>query len=84
MGTHIVEDNERLGPAAIDVADGVEDALANESREELLNEQRQEDTTDGGEVEVVDEEERLELEGLAVAHQLPAAKDDGVVNDDED
>lgn len=66
------------------VADGVEDAVADNGRDELLNEEGKEDTADGREVKVVDEEERLELEGLAVAHEGAAAKDDGIVDDDED
>lgn len=62
----------------------MEDAAADEGGHELLNEESQEDTADGSEVEVVDEEERLELEWLAVAHEGTATKDDGIVDDDED
>ncbi len=83
-GTYVVEDNKRLGPAALSVADGVEDATANNGRNQLLEEENQKDTADGGQVEVVDEEDGLELEGLTVAHELPSTKDDGVVDDDED
>lgn len=82
--THIVQDNQRLGPATIDVADGMEDTAANNRGNQLLNEESQKYAADGGEVEVVDEEERLELEWLAVAHGLATTKDDGVVDDDED
>ena len=66
------------------VADGEEDSLADNCREQLLNEESQQKGADGGQVQVVDEEERLELEGLAVAHQLSTAEDDEVVDDDED
>lgn len=82
--THVVENNHRLSPATIVVADGKEDTLADNSGQKLLNEESQEEAADGGQVEVVDEEEGLELEGLAVAHQLSATKDDEVVDDDED
>lgn len=82
--TYVVEDNQRLSPAAIVVADGKEDTLADNGRQKLLNEESQEEAADGGQVEVVDEEERLELERLAVAHQLSTAKDDEVIDDDED
>lgn len=82
--TYVVEDNQGLGPAAIVVADGVEDAAASNGGHKLLNEEDEKDTADGSQVEVVDEEQRLELEGLAVAHVLAAAKDDGVVDDNED
>lgn len=61
----------------------MEDAIVVKLGNQLLNEEDQEDTADGGQVKVVDEEERLELEGLSVAHQLATTKDDDVVDDDE-
>lgn len=66
------------------VADGVEDPLAHDGGEQLLNEQGQEDAADGSEVEVVHEEDGLELERLPAAHPLPAAEDYDVVDDHED
>lgn len=66
------------------VANGVENTTTDNGRDELLKEEHKESTRDEGEVEVVDKEERLELEGLAVAHQLATTKDDGIVDDDED
>lgn len=66
------------------MADGVEDTAADNNGEKLLNEESQEDSADGGQVEVVDQEERAQLEGLAVAHKLATAEDDGVVDDNED
>lgn len=83
-GTYVVEDNERLGPAAVGMADGVEDALANNSGQELLNVESEETGADEGEDQVVGEEKTLELVRLAVAHPLASSKDDGVVDDDED
>lgn len=82
--TYIVQDNHGLSPSTIVVADGMEDTIVVKLGNQLLNEEDQEDAADGGQVEVVDEEERLELEGLPVAHQLAATKDDDVVDDDED
>lgn len=73
-----------LGPASIVVANGVEDAVADNGWEKLLNVQGQQDGADGGQDEVVNQEQGLELEGLAVAHQLATTKDDRVVDDDED
>lgn len=84
MNTHIVQDNQGLSPATLSITDGMEEAAANNSREKLLNEESQEDTADGGQVEVVDEEQSLELVGLTVAHELATTEDDGVVDDDED
>lgn len=62
----------------------MEDTAADNGGNKLLNEENQEDTRDSREVEVVDEEEGLELEGLTVAHQLATTEDDGVVDDNED
>ena len=84
VGTYVVDDDQGLRPASVLIADGVEDALADHRGQQLLNEEGQEDAADDGQVEVVDQEERLELEGLAVAHELAATEDDGVVDDDED
>lgn len=80
--TYIVERNKRLGPAALVVADGVEDAVTDQSGQQLLNEESQEHTTDRGQVEVVDHEQEVELERRAIAHDFPAAKDDDVVGDE--
>lgn len=82
--TYIVQDNEGLSPTAVSIADGMENTAANDGRQKLLNVQGQKNTTDNGQVQVVDEEERLELEGLTVAHELAASKNDDVVDDDED
>ena len=82
-GTNVVQDNQRLGPAAFAVADGKEDALADHGPQKLLNEESQEDTANGGEVEVVDQEERPQLEWLAVAHELATPENNGIVDDDE-
>jgi hypothetical protein len=80
----IVQDNEGLGPTTIGVADGMEDTAANDSRKKLLNVESQKSTANNGQVEVVDEEKALELEGLAVAHELTTAEDYEVVDDDKD
>lgn len=65
------------------VANGVENTTTDNGRDELLQEEHKKSTRDESEVEVVDEEERLELEGLTVAHQLATTEDDGIVDDDE-
>lgn len=82
--TDVVQDDQGLRPPAFNVTDGVEDAATDDSGDELLNEENQKNAADGGQVEVVDEEERLQLEGLAVAHERAATEDDAVVDDDED
>lgn len=82
--THIVQNDHGLSPATIAVTDGVEDTIVVELRNELLNKENQKDAADHGQVEVVDQEERLELERLTVAHQFATTKDDDVVDDNED
>ena len=66
------------------IADGMEDTAADNSRDELFQEEEEETTADGSEVEVVDQEQGLELESRTVAHPFTSTKDDAVVNDDED
>lgn len=79
--THIVQDNQRSSPATSVIADGIEDAVAHQGREQLLNEESQQDTTYGCQVEVVDHEESVELESRAIAHDLTATEDNDVVGD---
>lgn len=52
------------------------------SGNELLNEESQKYTTDRCQVEVVDYERDLKLEGWAVSHEFPATKNDDVVCQD--
>lgn len=58
--------------------------MADDGGQKLFNEQGEQDGADGGEIEVVDQKEGAQLERLPVAHQGPAAEDDGVVDDNED
>lgn len=81
---HVVENNQGLGPAAVVVADGEEDALSDNGGEKLFNEEGEQDGANGRQVEVVDEEEGLQLESLTSSHQLPSSKDYNVVYNDED
>lgn len=82
--THVVQNDKGLGPATLGVTDGMEDTAANNGGKKLLNEESQKRTTDQSQVEVVDKEETLELERLAVAHPLATTENDAVVDDDED
>lgn len=56
--------------------------MTRHSWHKLLNEESQETTADGSEVEVVDHEQTIQLEGWTIAHQLSAPKNDYVVCDD--
>jgi hypothetical protein len=77
--TYVVEGDKRLCPASILIADRKEDAVPRYCRNQLLEEQRQQNRTNRRQIEVVDQEETLELHWLAVAHELPAAKNDHIV-----
>lgn len=57
--TYIVQDDHRLGPASIGITDGIENAIADEGRDKLFNEENQECRADGSEVEIVDQEQAL-------------------------
>lgn len=72
-----------MSPTAIVVADGVEDALAHDGRQNLLDEKGQQDGGDGGQDEVVDEKERFKLESVSFAHPLATPENDDVVADDK-
>lgn len=80
----VVQDHEGLSPATLGIADSMEDATTDNGWKKLLNEESQESTADQSQVEVVDEEETLKLEGLTVAHPFATTEDDGIVDNDED
>lgn len=61
----------------------MKDAIAVDLRHELFDEEHQKDTAYGSEIEVVNQEQGFQLEGLPIAHQLPTAENDHVVDDDE-
>jgi hypothetical protein len=82
--TYVVQDDQGLGPTALSMANGMEQTMTNNSRQNLLNEQSKQNGADGGEVEVVDQEKSAQLERLAVAHHLAAAEDDEIVEGNED
>lgn len=84
METYVVQDHEGLSPATLGIADSMEDATTDNGWKKLLNEESQESTADQSQVEVVDEEETLKLEGLTVAHPFATTEDDGIVDNDED
>ena len=79
FGTHVVEHDEGLRPSTTVVTDGVEDTMPPESREELLNEEDQQDGTDGGQEEIVNHEQSVELESGEVFHDFTTTEDYDVV-----
>ncbi len=66
--TYVIQDNQRRSPTALHVADGVEDTVIEDRRNQLLKEQYQQATADGSEVEVVNHEKPVQLEGWTAAH----------------
>lgn len=81
--TYIVQDDKRLGPSAPVVTDAVEDAVACNGGQELLDEQGQQDGADDGQEQVVDHEQGVQLECGELLHDLAAAEDHGVVGDQD-
>lgn len=63
------------------VTDSIEDTVSPKGWQKLLDEEGQQDRTDGGQVEVVDHEQAIELQGREVLHDLTATEDDYVVGD---
>ena len=49
-GTYVVKQDQLVGPATVEVANGVEDTVPDERREQLLNEESQKTTADDGQV----------------------------------
>ena len=66
------------------MADGMEETIPGDFRNDLFQKQSQKDSADGGQVEVVDDEESLQFEGFSIAHPFATAKDYSIVDDDED
>ena len=79
LDTHVVQNDKGLGPATLSITNGMEDTATDNSRQKLLNEESQESTTDQSQVEVVNQEETLELERLAVAQPLATTDEDAGV-----
>lgn len=83
--THVVKQDELVSPAAIEIADGVEDTVPDQGGEKLLNEESQKTTADDGQVQVVDLERTVQAEGRAAPHELTTTQNDDVVcNERED
>lgn len=81
--THVVQNDQRLGPSTFVVTDGVENTVVPEGGDELLDKQNQQDTTDDGQDQVVQHEQSVQLEGLHVLHDLTATEDDHIVGDED-
>ncbi len=58
--------------------------MSGKGGDKLLNEENEEDGADGGQDEIMDQEQGLEFEGLSIAHPLATTENDGVVEDGED
>lgn len=81
--TYIVQSNKTLSPSALVLANGEEDAMSPDSRQKLLNEQSQQSSTDQSQVQIMNHEQRVELQSREVLHDLPATKDDCIVGNEK-
>ena len=66
------------------VADSMENASFSDCRQDLLNKECQENSTDGSEIEIMDEEEPLQLERLSVAHEFSPAQNHRIIRKNKD
>ena len=80
--TYVVQNDEGLSPTTTLVTDGVEHAVSDKSRQKLLNEEHQENTTDEGQDEVVDHEQGVQLESGQLLHDLTTTEDEHVVGNE--
>lgn len=64
------------------IADSVENTVSDQCREELLDEKNQKGAGDGGQVEVVNLEQPVQLDRLASTHNLPTSQDDDIVRNE--
>jgi len=83
-GTHVIQKDQGLSVTTIVVTDGVEETIVVDFGNDLLDEEGEKDAADGRQVEIVNKEDRPELERLTIAHQLATTKDDNVVDDNKD
>lgn len=81
--TYVVQNDKRLGPASVVIANREENTLADDGRQDLLNEKGQEDGRDRGEDEVVDNGELLKLESVLVAHNFATSQNEDIVDDNK-
>jgi hypothetical protein len=63
------------------VADGVKNTMMVQSGNELLEEQSQQDSTDGSQIEIVDHEKTIQFLSREILHDLTTTKDNDVVCD---
>lgn len=84
LETHVVKQNELVSPATVQVANRVEDAVPDQGGQKLLNEESQKTTADDGEVQVVDLERAVQLEGGAAPHELATTQNDSVVRNERE
>jgi hypothetical protein len=68
-----------ISPTSGSVANSVKDAVSHQRRDQLLQEQCQQNTTDCSQVEVVNHEQKVQLLGLSVPHDFTTPKDDQIV-----
>lgn len=81
--TYVVQDDKRLSPSAPMITNGVEDAMARNGGQKLLDKQGQQNGTDDSQEQVVDHEQGVELECGKLLHDLTATEDHSVVGDQD-
>ena len=72
--TYIVENDQLVSPATIVAANGVEDTIAHDFWEKLLNEEREKATADDGKVKIMNHEWAIQDERVSLLHELPSTE----------
>jgi hypothetical protein len=81
MGSHIVQNNQRLSPSTVMITNSIKNTVVVKRREQLLDEKNQQDSADGGKQEVMNHEEGVELQSREFLHNFTTAEDDDIVGD---
>ena len=82
--THIVENDELRRPSTIIIANRKEQTILGDGRDQLLQEQGQQNTADGSQIEVMNLEQAVEFERLSVPHEFASTEDDDIIRDQTD
>lgn len=77
--THIVQSDQRRGPAPSVITDGVENAILPDSWQELLNEESKEYSTDRCQEQIVHHKYPVEFEWFPFLHEFSSCENSHVI-----
>jgi len=77
----VVKYDKLIRPAA-GATDSIIQTVGPNSGNELLKEENQQDPTDGGEIQIVNQEERIQLQRWSISHPFSATQNDKIVDEE--